>query len=189
MWRGENEPRISDDALIAGEIREGPPLRDFRPRRGFLSRIYAILGIIFAAGVLYTLFRGICADCLATLQAKPWMSLGIGFAVMAITPVVIFLLYLSGIGALLGTVVLLDYLLAILLGGLSGIVLVARLGHQRFRDDANPSLGATWAGIAVVTVVMSLLYILRPVGIVVSTFVLLFGLGALSLEIYRRVKA
>ena len=189
VWRGEEEPEISDTALIAGEIREGDPLPDYRPRRGFLSRIYAVLGIIFAAGVLYTVFRKVCGDCLAVMQSKPWMTLGVGFAVLAVTPVVIFLLYLSGIGALLGTVVLLEYLLAILVGALSGIVLVAQLGHRRFRDDPNPSLGASWAAIAVVAVIMSLLYIIAPVAILVSTFVLLFGLGAVSLEVYRRVRA
>jgi len=97
-------------------------------------------------------------------------------------------LFATGVGVLLGALLLLAYPLALLLGSLSGIVLVARLGLKRFRGDTEVSLPLAWSAIAIVCIVISALYVIPGVGTLVATIVMLFGLGTLSLEGYRCIR-
>jgi cytoskeletal protein CcmA (bactofilin family) len=188
-WRSDSEPVISDGAVITGQVVKGSPLRE-RPRRsGFLYRLFMTISVIVAAGVLYMLFRPHCDACATVLQSRPWASLMTGLAVFATTPVVMLLLFATGIGALLGILLMLAYGLALMIGGLSGVILIARLGLMRFSSDTNSSLWLAWSAIAIVAILMGSLYIIRPLGMLVAMIVMLFGLGVLSLEAYRRFRS
>jgi len=189
IWRSNSEPEISEGAVIKGEIRQGEPLPEFRREPGFLARLFMMLSLIVAAGVLYTLMRPACEACVAVFQAQPWVALLTGLAVFAVTPVVIVLLFVTGIGWLLALVLMAAYGLALLLGGLAGVVVVARLGLARVSPDAAPSLGRTWLAIAVAAFVLSLLYVIPPIGMLAATLVLFLGLGTMAREAYARVRA
>ena len=110
-------------------------------------------------------------------RAQPWVVLLTGVAVFAATPVAIVLLFVTGIGWLLALVLMAAYGLALLLGGLSGLIVVARLGLARVTSDSAPSLGKTWPAIAVAALVLSLLYVVPPIGILAGTLSPFLGLG------------
>lgn len=188
-WRSDNEPEIDDGAVIAGQVIAGPPLRDHSEREGGLVyRLFVILSVIIATGVLYTLFWRRCDACAGVLRDRPWVTLAIGLAVFVATPLVIVVLFVTGIGALLGFVLLSAYVLALLIGSLSGIAIIARLGLDRFGGDKRTVLWAEWLAIAIVAIVIGALYVIQPVGILVATVVMLFGLGAISSEAYRGLR-
>ena len=189
-WRGERAPKISDEAVITGEIAEGEALPEFdRPRPGFGSRLYMALTLAITAGLLYTLWRANYQAYGSLAEARPGASLAMGLALFAATPVVIVLLFVSGIGALFGVLLVLVYLLMLLLGGLSGVILMGRLGVLRLRDERSPGLGTMWAAIGIVALVLAILYIWSPLGGIVSFILMLLGLGAISLDTWRRVRA
>jgi len=189
IWRSNSEPEISEGAVIKGEIRQGEPLPEFRREPGFLARLFMMLSLIVAAGVLYTLMRPACEACVSVFQAQPWAALLTGLAVFAVTPVAIVLLFVTGIGWLLALVLMAAYGLALLLGGLAGVVVVARQGLARVSPDPAPSLGKTWLAITVAAFVLSLLYVIPPIGMLAATLVLFLGLGTVAREAYARVRA
>ena len=188
IWRSREEPSIADGATIAGEIRRGEPLPAFERESGFWDGLLGLLGIVVAAGLLYTLLRPAMDAAFTSMHLQPGLSLLLGLAVFAITPVLTILLFVTGIGWLLGLVVLMAYVLALVVGGLVGIVLIARWLLLSFRDETAPGLGRVWLAIALVVLVISLLYVLPPVGILAGTAVLFLGLGAMAHETYRRLR-
>ena len=86
--------------------------------------------------------------------------------------------------AVLAVVLLLAYALALLLGSLAGVVALAKLGLSRFRTDAPVKLWLAWSAIAIVSIVIGAAYVVRPLGMVVGTLVMLLGVGALALNAY-----
>jgi cytoskeletal protein CcmA (bactofilin family) len=192
-WRSNSEPEISQGAVIKGEVRQGEPLPESRGETGFLESLFVLISLIVAAGALYTLMRPACEACVAAFQARPWVGLWVGLltglAVFAVTPAVIVLLFVTGIGWLLGLVLLAAYGLGLLLGGLTGLVLVGRQALAWVSPDPEPSLAKTWLAIAAAALVLSLLYLIRPIGILAGTLLLFLGLGAIAREAYTALRA
>lgn len=184
-WRGDNEPDISEGAVVRGEVIAGPPI-ETADEPGFGFRIYMALTLLIAAGVLYTIFRPACEACALRVQTKPGLSLLLGLVVFATTPVIIMILFISGIGVLLGVVLLLTYGLSLIIGLLTGIVAAARLGLKWLRRDEKPSLGLVWAAIAGVALLIALA---GPLAALINTILMFCGLGALAQDAYARVRA
>ena len=191
--------RIGDDAIIKGDLTwsaqrvnitdsaviEGEVIKiESRRGRGVFRTLFAVIAVIVAAGVLYTVFRPWCDQCAATLKSRPWATPLTGLAVLATTPLTVGLLFVTGVGALLAVVLLLAYALALLLGSLAGVVALAKLGLSRFRTDAPVKLWLAWSAIAIVSIMIGAAYVVRPLGMVVGTLVMLLGLGALALNAY-----
>jgi cytoskeletal protein CcmA (bactofilin family) len=178
-WRSENEPIIDDTVVIRGEIIRGE-LPDIDEGDSLAWRLLAMLSVVLAAGVLFTLFRSHCESCAALLEARPGISLLLGLVVFATVPLVTALLFATAIGAVLGVLLLMTYGIAILLGFLTGIVALARLGLRWRRGNGEPTPAMTWLAIAVVGLVIG---ILGPLGFPVGFFLMLFGLGVLTLHV------
>lgn len=186
-WRSDSEPKIGQGAVIKGEVRRGEPSAESQRETGFLRSLFVMISLIVAAGVLYMLMRPACEACIRAFQARPWVGLLTGLAVFAVTPVVIVLLFATGIGWLLACVLLAAYGLALLLGGLTGLVLVGRQALTWVSSDPAPSLAKTWLAIAVAALVLSLLYLIPPIGTFAGTLLLFFGLGTIVREAYSRL--
>ncbi|MBT8443125.1 MAG: hypothetical protein HKN81_10025 [Gammaproteobacteria bacterium] len=184
-WRGNDEPDIDAGAVIKGEVIAGPPLEK-ADEPGFGFRIYMALTLLVSAGVLYTVLRPMCATCVSRVQARPGLSLLLGLVIFATTPVIVMILFFSGIGALLGVVLLLAYGLSLVIGLLTGIVAAACLGLKWLRRDEAPSLGLVWAAIAGVALLIALA---GPLAALINTILMFCGLGALAYEAYDRVRA
>jgi cytoskeletal protein CcmA (bactofilin family) len=185
-WRGDNEPVISDGAVIRGNVIQGPPIETEADEPGIGFRIFLALTLTIAAGALYTVLRAGCEACVLRVQTTPALSLLLGLVVVATTPLVIIILFISGIGALLGVLLSLAYALALLLGLLTGVVSVARLGIKWVRRDEEPRLSYVWGAIAVVALLIA---IAGPLGFLINSLLMFCGLGALSLEAWDRARA
>lgn len=188
-WRGEREPDIADGAVITGQVVQGPPLDRDDDRGDWWKRLFITLSVIVAAGVLYTALRPQLDTCAVLLLTRPWRCLFTGLAVFAAAPVLAALLFATGIGALLGMVILIAYALVLVSGGLYGVVMAARVGLARFSQGPKLSLWLAWSAIAIVAIVIGALYVVPPAGVLVATVLTFFGVGALSLDSWRRLRA
>ncbi|MGI9341792.1 MAG: hypothetical protein ACR2QV_03015 [Gammaproteobacteria bacterium] len=184
----ERDPDIADGAVVAGNVVMKAPVEDDESG-GWPQTVFILLAMIFAAGVLYSLFRRQCDACADLLIARPGASLVTGLVVFATTPVIAMLLFATGIGALLGGVVVLGYALLLLLGTLVGIILIARAGLARFGRGGDVNLWLAWSAIAIVTIAIRIFYIVPAVGTPIATAVMLLGIGALSLRAWGLLRS
>jgi cytoskeletal protein CcmA (bactofilin family) len=189
-WRGDTEPQISETAVIHGEIIHGTRPHGRHSRRGgIIGRVIGYLSVIIAAGVLYSVFQPWSVGLATTVQSRPWATMLTGLATLATTPVIIVLLFVTGIGSMIGLTLMLAYALALMLGVLVGVIAAAQLVSRRAGHNKPKRLLIDWLAIAVVVILMGALYVVRPAGILVGTVVTLFGLGALMLDAYKRFRA
>lgn len=180
------EARIHPGARIAGAVR-------FEPRAGppAAAPIGAAVAFAFyasltvAATVLYLLFARFAAETAWTLRVHPWRSLGVGLVALVMVPVVAVILAVTVLGLPLGLALLALYFPYLFAGFLLGTVSIAHAAwHAAGRQ--TPGRGAAALGIALVFVVLALLQWLPGVGPLALMLVLLFGLGAMTLQAYGR---
>lgn len=191
-YRSDREAEVASGAQVRGDIERRPPRtrRTERPSAAaaVLAAILAFVRSLVAFALLtlaFTLLAPLCSRRSAeTLEASPLASIGIGFAVFALTPFVAGLVFVFGLfagGWWLGLMLLAAYWIAIVLGVVVAAVFVGGklLGMAR-RDAVHPTL-AGLLGILVLLIVGAVPF----VGWLVMFVAMLFGLGALVLGSFR----
>ena len=179
-----------DRQAVAGEI-------VFRQRRGqesppsaasaAMAGLMALAVLATAAVVIYLLFPGFARRAATRLAGAPLPSLGLGFAVLAATPLLAVILLISGFGALLGLVLLVLYLLALPVGLWVGLAFLASRGLAMSGKPGGRGWGALAMLLAVVLV--ALLQLIPVLGGLAVFVLLLLGLGAASLQLWRQYRA
>ena len=138
-----------------------------------------------AGVVTYLLFPRACVSTALAAQASPWKSLGLGLAVLVVTPIAVGLLLVTVVGYLLALMMLALYLVTLALGALAGLFSLGDLGLRLLgiRDDASTGLRVVSivAAIAILVVVQ----IVPVLGGLIGFLVWLIGLGAVQLSLYR----
>ena len=152
-------------------------------------RIGMILSLMVTGVVLLLLFPRFAAATTGRIAQSPWKSLGLGLAVLTATPLVILLLLASFIGTWLGFILLALYLIALLVGFLGGALCTGETALGRLRPQAETTRGWRVAALVITLAVVGVLGVVPVLGGLVTFGMLLFGLGGLSLELYRRFPA
>ncbi len=135
--------------------------------------VLGALGFLLAGLVLGWLFRGTARRAVAATSTRPWLTIGIGAAVLVITPLVVIPLSLTLVGLPLALLLLVLWLLAVFLGALPA---VARVGGWVTRGRGGPAAGLVvgallwWAAIWLLPLAAVLVYLAGTV----------VGLGALG---------
>lgn len=188
IWYGERAPTIGAGARIDGRVLQRPGAVPAPGAPGAAAA--AAAAAVFAAGlmvagvVLYLLFPGFALAAVSAVHAAPWRCLGLGLAGLAATPLVVVLLFVTAVGYLLGLALLAVYLVALLVGGLLGALVLGDAGLRSLRRlQAGRWLRA--ASIVLAIVVMGLVQWVPILGPLVVLALLLAGLGALQLLAYR----
>jgi cytoskeletal protein CcmA (bactofilin family) len=190
-YYSRQEARIAGGAKITGAVKReplGPGAEARKHARGFrpVARLVLSVTLMVAGIVLYLLFPTASVGAARTINESPWKSLGLGFAMLAATPLVVLLLCISLFGIWLGLLALAAYLMLWLLGFLTGILTVGDWG-LRLIDRAKTATKG-WRVLSIVAALLAL-WIVRfvPVlGSLVAFAILVFGLGALTLYLWRR---
>lgn len=161
---------------VLGKIFKNPP--EERPKPAPQSGILASLG--FLATLLLTGLFIIWAggkktkDIEKIMSQKVWQSFGIGFAILICTPILGFILLITGFGAMIGFIIVIAWLLALLTGmTFSFIALGQYLGEKLKKDFAKNFLVKSLLGI----VVGYILLIIPVIGCLVGFFSLCCGIG------------
>ena len=194
---GEQPPRISQGAVISGEVRRitiEPPVRfaehEYGPSRGEIIGFVLLFWLVMVVG--FSILTGAAqlvmprALDLAAGQVKlrPWACLGIGLAVFVTWPVVTGLLFFSVIGIPLAAVSLAVYLSACALGLCTAAYW---LGCPPARADVSKAPGKLrrFAGSALGIAILAVVFLIPVLGWLAVGLVVATGLGAFMLSFYQ----
>ena len=191
IYHSREEAKIASEAKITGAVtHERFDVEDKMHERSRIFRPVAKLALyitLMVTGiVLYLLFPVTSVGAARTANNSPWKSLGLGFGILAATPLIVILLFVSFVGVWLALLMLALYLMSLLLGFLTGIVNVGEWG-LRFIDRAQTATKG-WRVLSIIAALLAL-WLVRFVpilgGLVVFA-VFILGLGALTLYLWRR---
>jgi len=179
--------RVNGASVAGATTRHTPPDRGGGAGNGFLGWLRALVGILALGLILIFLLPGVSTRAIDTERAQPWASLGIGAAILLITPIVALLVFIVGIFLgfwWLGLLLIPLWILALAIGYvvsgfLLGRLIFAQLGWGRYHDAL-----ALLAGLFVLAVVG----IIPVIGWLVGLVALILGAGALALVVTQRVR-
>lgn len=182
----DNPPTVAEDASISGEIIHRPvEPKELPGWLGAVGWVYSIVLMIVTVVVVYLIFPGFSANAADKVRGSPLKSLGLGVLVLVATPPVILLLFLVGVGALLGGALLLTYLLWLLLGYIIACVFLASLGLRGLGKGQDASLMISVLAVLAAVVIVQLLPLIPYVGKLAVLVLFLFGLGGSIQQLLR----
>jgi len=189
-YMSPNAATIDKAAIIKGTITHLPSPRHERGAMGAAAASIGILISLMVTGtVLLLLFPRVAAAVTDRIAQAPWKSLGLGLAVLAATPLVVILLFASLVGLWLGFILLAAYLVALLVGYLSGVLAAGEILLKRLRRQTELTRGWRVAALVIMLVVVGVLGLVPGLGGLLIFALLLFGLGGLAWQVYRAVAA
>ena len=139
-------------------------------------------GLILLAAVLLALLPAPLARVSQTLQARPGMSLLLGFLLLVCAPVAALLFIVTIIGIPVGLLAIALYLVLLPLGYVSGAIALGDWGLQRWRTEVAPRLGWRIGAAAIALALLALLGWVPVLGSLTAFAALLAGLGAWLLQ-------
>ncbi|MDR4466207.1 MAG: hypothetical protein MRJ66_18280 [Nitrospira sp.] len=180
----ENEPSIDGGATVLGTV-TGHPIPDvFRGkeqevRRGvvgmkILAGLVSAVSTLVLGLLLLRIYPVFTKKAVSTIQEQPWVTLGVGGAMLVGTPLIIFLCMASVMGVPIGLMLAAMYVVTLYLGR---VFVLLWLG-QRLMRRASDSVSAAKA-FAVGLVVYFMLSLLPLVGSLVTIVTIVTGLGAI----------
>jgi len=187
-YMSPNAATIDQAAIIKGTITHLPSPRHERGAAGAAAAGIGILISLMVTGTaLLLLFPRVAAAITDRVAQAPWKSLGLGLAVLAATPLVVILLFVSLIGLWLGFILLAAYLVALLLGYLSGVLAAGEIMLKRLRRQTGLTRGWRVAAFVIMLVAVGVLGLVPGLGGLLIFALLLFGLGGLAWQVYRSI--
>lgn len=178
VWRSDAEPVIAEDAQILGNISGSTPAfdDDGDGRRGDIGgRIVLAVAVFIATAVLWRLFPDFVRRGSQKLREAPLRTLLSGSLALLLTPLAVFVLFLTAIGWLLAIVLVAGYGFALAVTGL--LALAALAEGIAGRDVAGPGWSRRLLLLAVLTAGVVLLQGVPGVGGLVTVMLWLLGLG------------
>lgn len=180
QYRSPHPAVIAEGARIDGEITHIPVEAPAAPVAAALvfAGLMFLLSLVLTGAVLYLAFPGVAERCSEMIRSGPWAGFGYGLAVIAGAPVVMVLLFSTGLGAWLALLLLALYFLLLPTGYLVGAFLVADAGLRKM----NRTPAGRKVRVLAVSVSIAGLFIVNLVpvlGSLLNWLVLLAGTGAL----------
>jgi hypothetical protein len=186
-YTSSNAAELVNGARVAGTTTRHTPSDSNRAGNAFLDWLRELIGLLALGLLLIFLLPGVAVRAIDTLRALPWPSLGIGAAILVITPIVAVVAFVIGLligGWWLGVLLLPIWILVLAVGYvvsgfLLGRLLFARLGWGGYHDAL-----ALLAGLFVLTVVG----LIPVLGWLVGLAAVVLGAGALALTLSQRMR-
>jgi len=184
--------RFDNRATVAGEVSlvpveesgpEGP-----KPDWGVAGGVFGILLTIVTSVVLYLLFPGYLVGAAEQLRESPFKSLGLSILILIGIPILIVVLFFTGLGAVLALTLLAGYLILLLIGGITGQVFLAAEG---LKASGKSETAGRWLSVLAIVLAIALINIVQLIPFVgaLLTFVLfLLGLGAAMMHLWQRYR-
>jgi len=188
-YTSPNEAHIAPGARIAGKVvhhlGEHAPGAS-RPGR-FLWAALMIAGHLLAALLFLVVFPRFAVVAARHVGDEPVMSLGLGLALMVGWPFAALLLGVTVVGLPLALAALAFYLVLLFAAYLATAIALGDLvlGLLQKDPDAAPTLAARLLSIAAALLVLRLVRLVPLLGGTVGVLAVVFGLGALGIELYR----
>ncbi|HEV2013242.1 MAG TPA: hypothetical protein VGR77_05105 [Candidatus Dormibacteraeota bacterium] len=188
-YTSNNPVQQVNGARVAGTTTRHTPTDGGAARAGnnFVGWLRALIGIFALGLLLILLLPRFSTRSIDVLRSEPWLSLGIGAAVLVVTPIVALIVFIVGIFIgfwWLGLLLIPLWILALAVGYvvsgfLLGRLIFAQLGWGRYHDVL-----ALLGGLFVLAVVG----LIPVLGALVGLAALVFGAGALAVAVSRRAR-
>jgi cytoskeletal protein CcmA (bactofilin family) len=197
IWHSEQPPLIAEDVLILGEVAgEAVPADELPEAAAPVFDGWALgIAILVAAAGVFWLSPSLVERSAELLRASPARTLAVGAGAAVLSPLLIVVLFVSVLGWLLGVLLLAAYVLAVLLSGLLGLLMVAQLLAMRTMvQEPVPATGRSrgWRCLVLllpVTVFALIVQSVPVLGTLFSLLVMLAGFGALASLVMRMPSA
>ncbi|HEY6004654.1 MAG TPA: hypothetical protein VIV57_17400 [Anaeromyxobacter sp.] len=185
--RGPQAPRIDPAARIGGRVEHQPSGAPRRRVFSFIAWLLLLPALLLTGAVAILVFPRFTPAAAEAIGTDPWRSLGIGALVLLGAPLLVVALLVTAIGFPLGLVLLAGYLVALLVGYLVAALFLGAVVPERLRGrrEAALSKGALVLRLLAALVVLGILRLVPILGALVSLAALVFGLGGLSVQLYR----
>jgi cytoskeletal protein CcmA (bactofilin family) len=180
-YRSEQEASIDPGAQIQGSISYQPSewQRHEGPGNWFFMFTLALAAIVF-----YLLFPAYSFSSLTVMRGEFWKSLGFGVVVLLVIPFLAGFSMVIVLGMWLGLALLALYLVALLIGSILGMTLVGDQLARWLRWQIS-SRGRRVVSILVAFVLVALLQWVPFLGGLLTFLILLLGLGAGTIVLFR----
>ena len=150
---------------------QNQPTRLTRPS-GLWTRLYWLVEMVLIGALLLLLVPNYTQAVASSIQTKPWIALGLGFAGLILAPIAAVILLVTIIGAPIGLALMMRYIGALLLSHIWVALLTGQLAAKALKTSSN-----VYLALLVGAVVLTLVSWIPFLGPLVSFVVLLFGLG------------
>jgi cytoskeletal protein CcmA (bactofilin family) len=177
----DGEPSIDEGAAVLGSVTRHPIPEVFKGkevRRGFtglklFAGMVSFTSTLLLGLLLLRIYPVFTANAVTTIQKRPWLTLGVGGAVLVGTPLVVFLCMATVLGIPIGLMLAAMYIVTLYLGR---VFVMLWLGQQLLRW-VSASSSATKAFVAGL-VLYSILSLVPLVGGLVTMSTIVTGPGA-----------
>lgn len=187
-YKSPQEAKIANGAQIRGKV-------SFEPveKRAATATIVAavagfgiitLLSLFLTGGATYLIWPRFIRTSLTTIRTEPWKCLGLGLAVFAATPVVIGMLFMTVIGWLPALVIGALYLVLLLAGFLSAVFYIGDILFGIHKRDQTTNTRRL-SSFAVALIIVLILGLIPLLGTLLLYTLMLLGVGALTLGMYR----
>jgi|SaaInl5LU_22_DNA_1037371.scaffolds.fasta_scaffold12667_6 cytoskeletal protein CcmA (bactofilin family) len=186
-WRSPNPLDQSESARIDGQIIELELPEDWQDFQegGAGSFFFKVFSLALGAFVLYLLLPKYSVGVAKLLQTDIWKCLGIGLAILIITPIASLLLLVTGVGYLLGLILLAAYFLVLILGLLMAMVSLSQLVLSKIGKDQEANNWVRAVAILAVVFVVVAVGAVPVIGGLFFFILWMFGLGSINLGQFR----
>ncbi len=188
IWHSKQFPNIEEGGIINGQLIEKPfdfGYKEHDKGLPLAGTIFFAISLMATGTVLYLLFPQLTQSASTSLQQRPWLCLGIGLAVLFVTPLVIMLLFATLIGSLLAFILLACYLVILLLSVVIGIFAVSEQGLHRYGKWETAGRGQHLLAFVIAVIAFWILQLIPIIGGLIQLAIVLFGAGGVSLAIHR----
>ena len=187
-----NPPNIAGGANVQGDVKhlpmpevEAPPVL----KVVLFATLMVTLSLILTGIVYYLLFPQFSVTTARRIEQLPLASLGLGFAVLILTPVVIVILFSLGVTFMLGLLLLAAYLLMVVSGGLTGVVYVSDVTLRRLFKKESAGKGVMVLVLIGAFIVLGLVQLIPFLGSLVVFLLTVMGIGALKYQFWQQYNA
>ena len=186
VYRSPREAEIASGAQIHGTISYEPVEQPVVAVAAAVVGVGVVflLSLIITGSALFLIFPRFIGTAVATIRTSPWKCLGLGLAVFAATPIVISMLFFAVIGWLPAIVISAIYGILLLAGFLTGIFYVGERGLGLLGHDEVTRYRRLWSFVIALIVLMTL-GLVPLLGQLLLFTLMLLGIGALKLGMYR----
>jgi cytoskeletal protein CcmA (bactofilin family) len=194
-YTSPNEIKRSAGAQVEGEVTRREPQTDAQPQPsretddgawGLLGALLWALGLFLFGVVLHWTFPVYATEAARRALSDHLAALGLGFALLIATPIAAGLAIVTIVGIPLGASALALYPVLLLAGYLTGVSAVAQRLRQSLGPRTAPSGVARLLWLAVTLVVLLVIGLVPFLGWLISAWVLLAGMGGLTLAARAR---
>jgi len=185
-------PEIAKGAKILGEVKYLPTPE---VEHAAMAKLVLLAGVMFTLGLIltgivyYLLFPHFSIASARNIGKAPLPSLGLGFLVLLLTPLLVIVLFSVGVGFLLGILLAAAYLLMVVSGGLTSVIYVSDVALRRLFKKPEAGKGVTVLVLLGVFVLFALVQLIPLLGSLVVFVLSVMGIGALQYQFWQQYKA